>query len=66
MKRIRYCLKCGKYTGKKGNLCSEHALESNKELPEPDTSGLFDTTQEICEGNLNIRLREGFELLSEE
>ena len=27
--------------------------------------GFFDTTQEICEGNINTRLKEGFRLLQE-
>jgi len=66
MKKVRYCSKCGKYTGKNGNLCIDCSLKSNQKMSEPDMTGSFDAIQEICEGNFNIRLKEGFRLLSEE
>lgn len=66
MKRTRKCSKCGEKIFKKGCLCSDCALKSKKQIPEPDMLGSFDTVQEICNGNINTRLRDGFRLLQEE
>jgi hypothetical protein len=65
MRSMRICPICGIKVSKKGCLCVECSLKSNKKMKEPDMTGSFDTVQEISEGNINTRLREGFRLLQE-
>ena len=63
MKKDYFCSKCGTWTGKKRYLCS-NCSSQGKEIFEAEESS-FLLTNEIAEGNLSIRLREGFRLLSE-
>ena len=57
------CIDCNKQlVNKKAVRCKSCAAILRNNLRE---LGSFDTTQEICEGNINTRLREGFRLLQE-
>jgi len=64
MKKRQICYKCGIKIDKKERLCSKCSPYGKAifEAEEPS----FILTNEISEGNLNLRLKEGFGLLSEQ
>ncbi len=67
MNIAKVCPECGKYVSKRDCLCVKCSLGTeNESIYHEHENPTFLLTNEIASGNINTRLRDGFEMFQEE